>query len=358
MTTRSEVQVRTGADKVTELLFDKGTLFHLYIGRWTGNKKMTEQDLLLEGVDSNAIYLGHKKLLPYSAQHRLQNIEGQARIYLAGKSIPFLIANARFVSYHVLQEVIERLTRFKQEFEEAREYLCENYPTFKEQQLERLADQAHKRADQEVDKVPYEEKANKRRELNEWEAEQAKKNAMLYPTVEELRAKYVFSWRMFKVSAIEGMNQMSNVDADVLLQEQARIQEDFRAWVREASGLIHQELGEAAAQAKRLLEENGKLSARSLKPLFDAFETFQAVNFAGQSEFQGAIDQVRSRYLVRSGDGTTDYRLSAEVVNRSTDQLREMLGTISQLAVSETAAAAGVRSMRSGEFGRVIDWDA
>jgi hypothetical protein len=351
-----EVQYRrAGEDKVTELLFDKGTLFHLFIGRWTGNKKMNERDLLLEEVDKAAIYLGHKKLLPPEAQHRLQNIEGQARIYLANRSIPFLIANARFVSYHVLQDVLARLNAFKAQFEEAKVYLLQNYPRFKDEQLVRLAAQSRLRADQEIDKVPHDQRAAKRREMKEWEEEQAKLNASLYPSIDDLRSKYVFQWRMFKVSAVEGMEQMSAVQASTILEEQQRIQDDFRQWVREASGLIHQELGQAASQVKRLLEENGKLSARSLKPLFEAFDTFQAVNFAGTSEFQRMIDQVRSRYLVKGPDGSADYRLAAEVVNRGTDELRGMLNTLSELAIADTANQAGIRSVRGGDFGRVID---
>ena len=36
---------------ITRVLFDTGTLFHLYIGRWTANKKMNESDLLIDEVD-------------------------------------------------------------------------------------------------------------------------------------------------------------------------------------------------------------------------------------------------------------------------------------------------------------------
>lgn len=341
---------------LTRILFDKGTLFHLYIGRWTGNKKMHESDLLLDGeVDKNVFYIGHKKLMPPEAHERLQRIEGQARAVLSARSIPFPIGNARYVSYQVLSDVVQQLQRFRDQWDDAIDYLVSNYPRFMEEQLQRLDQQAHQLAEAELEKLKTELKPGKREKLREWEQEQRRLNRSLYPPVSELPNRFVFQWHMFKVSPLEGVEEMSTLDAESLSREQENLRQEMQRWVREASVVMHRELGEAAAQAKRLLDDNGKLNPRNLKPLFDAFETFQAVNFAGPSEFQRTIDQIRARYLQRTGAGETDWRLTAEVVNGSAAEMQGLLNSIATLAINEMAEQAGVRSVRAGEFGRLID---
>jgi hypothetical protein len=350
------IETRPGEERgLTNILFDTGTLFHLYIGRWTGNKKMTERDLLIEEVDKSAFYLGHKKLLPKKAQEQLQWIEGQSRSYLAARSIPFIFGNARFVSYHVLRDVIARLQQFKQDWNAAVADLTANYPQFKEEQLALLDRETHSIAEKELSKAaPYAYNA-KREEMTAWEEERRKLNRSLYPTVDELSGRFAFEWRMFKMSPLEGMERMNTLEAEALLEEQQRLKADMSQWVRQASVVMHKELGEAAANAKRLLEENGKLNPRSLRPLFDAFETFNAINFAGPSQFKDTIDSIRARYLQRSGGGETDWELTASTVNNSTEEMRSLLTTISSLAVQETAQAAGIRSVRAGDFGRIVD---
>lgn len=352
MPTPVEVRRESG---ITRVLFDTGTLFHLYIGRWTANKKMNENDLLIDEVDKSAFYIGHKKLLPREAQERLQFIEGQARTFLANRSVPFPIGDAKYVSYHALRGVLSRLQEYKEQWEVAVNDLIAGYPRFKEEQIERLAKQARAIADKEANKVAPYAYAAKVKELDGWVTQQEALNRSLYPDVSQLRSRYNFEWRMFKLSPLEGMEQMSTLDAETLVQEQNRVRQDLHKWVGEVSVMMHQQLGEAAAQAKRLLEENGKLNPKNLRPLFEAFETFSAVNFSGNSTFIDTINSIRSRFLQKTGTGETDWRLTAEQVNRSTEEVRSLLNAMSDLALSDTAKQAGIQSVKAGQFGRVID---
>lgn len=339
---------------LTRALFERGTLVHLYIGRWTGNKKMHESDLLLDVVDKSTMYIGHKKLLPKAAQERLQWLEGQARSFLSGRSVPFPIGGARFVYFKALPDVLDRLRNYRTQWDGAVDDLITNYPHFMEEQLQRLDQQAHALAEAELEKTATDKRAERRRVLKEWEDKQHEMNVANYPKVSELRFRFSFEWRMFRVGTME-KEQLRNLDADEIREERERIRADLSRWVSEATIQMHKELGEAAAQAKRLLEENGKLNPKNLKPLFDAFETFQSVNFAGESQFEGIIEQVRSRYLVRDGAGQNDFKLSAEVVNGSTEGMKELLGTISNLAQDESAREAGLHVVRTGEFNRLIE---
>ena len=106
---------------------------------------------------------------------------------------------------------------------------------------------------------------------------------------------------MFKVNPLEGSSEISGIEAEDLAQQQEIFQKDMANWVKEQSTKMHQILGEAALRAKELLEKQGKLNPKNLKPLFDAFEAFKAVDFAG-SGFQKAVSDIEKNYLMTASD--------------------------------------------------------
>jgi hypothetical protein len=344
-------------DGITHVLFDRGTLVHLYVGRWTGNKKLRETDLLIEDIDANAVHLGHKKLLPKEAGIHLQSLESQARMFLASRSIPFPIGSARFVYYRALPELLQRFRALREEWNQAVADLLSNYTALKEQQLQLLDDQSKKLMDQKLLAISdVTARARKRIELKEWMEEQRRLNKSMYLEVEELQRRFVFEWRMFKVSPLEGMEQMSSLEQQDLAEAQARIREDLQRWVREVSVEMHKALGNAAANAKRLLEQQGKLNPKNLKPLFDAFDSFKAINFTGAGDFQAVIDQIKGKYLVTDGAGSADYQATATHVNGSPEDLSALLAAVSNLAVDQVAEEAGIAAIRNaGEFSRFVD---
>ena len=354
MPTTQETIDATG---ITNVLFDRGTLVHLYVGRWTGNKKLRETDLLLTEVDSDAIYLGHKRLLPTGANAVLQSLETQARSFLASRSIPFPIGNARFVYYRTLTELLTRLRSIKADFDAAVVALLNNYSALKIQQLDLLDRQAHALVEEKLRAITDTDAcARKRVELNEWLEEQRRLNRSYYPSLSELGSKFVFEWHMFKVSPLEGVEQMSSLEQQDLLDAQRRIQEDLQRWVRDVSTEMHKSLGEAAANARRMLGENGKLNPKNLKPLFDAFDSFKAINFTGAGDVQVTLDQIRARYQATDQTGSTDYQTTANNVNGNPEELSQLLSTIANLAIDQVAEKAGVQAIRSvGEFRRFVE---
>ena len=123
------------SDNVLDVLFDTGTLVHLYIGRWTANKKLKPEDVLLDGkVDNNAIYLGHKRLMPKDALQPFVRLEGSARNFLSRNSIRFPVGNAFFVRNQVLPTVLEGLTSRKAEWVSSLSSFVENYDGEKRKQ--------------------------------------------------------------------------------------------------------------------------------------------------------------------------------------------------------------------------------
>src|SRR3954470_15466609 len=116
--------------ELTDILFDKGTLMDLYIGRWAALKKLQPKDMLLETslIDRDAYYLGHKKLLPKKATETLVQLEGKARTALADKSIEFPVGGGRFVYYKALPELLKTLKTLKEKWDVEVLQLVQEYP--------------------------------------------------------------------------------------------------------------------------------------------------------------------------------------------------------------------------------------
>ena len=345
--------------ELTNILFDKGTLMDLYIGRWAAIKKMQPTDMLMEKVDNDAVYLGHKKLLPKKAMEELVHLEGKARTALSKKSIDFPVGGGRFVYYKALPELLKTLDELKKQWDVEVEKLLADYPNLREQQLKVLEKQAEVWMNSDLDKSPDQAARSIRYNyLQSWLAKQKAENEQLYPSVEELKTKFHFDWRMFKVSALQGLEKMSTLDADELIAAQEKLRADLQKWVTEAATEMHKVLGQAAAQAVSLLDKQGKLNPKNLKPLWDAFETFKAIDFTGQSNFQETIEKVKKDFGVET-NGAVDYEKTADKLNYSDyakANLKELLSKMSTLAVDEVAAEAGKEAIsKVGEFSRFVE---
>lgn len=343
----------------TEVLFDKGTLMDLYIGKPTFQKKLRSNDVLLEkSINEDAFYLGHKKLLPKEAMARLVTLEGHARTALAGRSLEFPLSGARFVYFRALPELLVRLRALQTEWTTAVQELVNTYPALKTQQLQVLDKQSTDLMEAEVLKAPVDQQKEKRAELELWLEQQKLQHRNLYPPVTELPGMFHFSWRMFKISAMEGLEEMNTLQQEELLAAQQALKADLQSWVRTATADMHRSLGEAAAQAKSLLEKNGKLHPKNLRPLFEAFETFNAIDFTGSSDWRKQINDAREKYVYREADGSINFERTSEAIHGSTfatNEFKELLKSIGSLAVQQVADEAGKAAISKGAFRRFVE---
>lgn len=338
---------------LSDQLFSRGALMGVHIGRWGAMKKMNPEDMLLRDVDPGTLYLGHKKLLPKKAMEKFIEIEGKARRTLADHSIEFPIANARFVTYAAMPTIVSELEQLKQEWETELNSLYESYPAFRDEQLSLLEKQAQVFIAEERKKIPIGDKdfEEKTKQLDTWLDAQKVANRHAYPSKDDLRKKFSFTWRMFRISAMDGVNEL---DAQEVIRAQERLKADLQEWVRAAASSIHQTLGEAAQNAKELLEKNGKLTPRNLKPLFEAFENFVAVDFTGKSTFRETIEEIKSKFLIKYPDGEYDLTATSTSISDSKTQFESLLKSVSELSLGDIATKAGADSLRT-EFGRNID---
>lgn len=341
---------------ITDLIFNEGTLFDIDIGRWAAVKKLTAREVLLEDLDAKAVHLGHKRLLPKEAMVDLIRLEGKARSLLDTHSLQFPIAGARFVYLRTLHTLIEGLMEIRQRYFTAVAQLVEEYPTHKAHQLERLNKMAEDRYTVELTKFRgMSNYDSKKTELDQWLANEKQANEDKYPDVSSLRSRFRFDWHIFRISQFTGDG--TTLSAEEINEAQVKLKSELNNWVRTAVVSMHKALGEAALQAKELMEKHGKLNPRNLRPLFDAFETFKSIDFTGSSDMQGVIDQVRARFGVVK-EGEVNYEATAEYINSggSQGEFTELLNSMSQLAVEDAAQKAGLSAIRrAGRFARVIE---
>lgn len=332
----------------------------LYIGKPTFQKKLRSNDVLLEGtVNEDAFYLGHKKLLPKEAMSRLVTLEGHARTALAGRSLEFPLSGARFVYFRALPDLLVRLRALQVEWRAAVQELVATYPSLKAKQLEALDKQSLDLMEAELLKLTAEQKKTRQPELLDWLEQQKIQHRKLYPSVDELPSMFHFSWRMFKVSAMEGLEEMNSLQQDELLAARDALKADLQSWVKTATADMHQALGEAAAQARNLLEKQGKLNPKNLRPLFEAFETFNAIDFTGSSDWRKQVDSARERFIKRDADGSINFELTSEAINGTnfaTTEFKSLLSSIGSLATQQVAEEAGrVAISRVGAFRRFVE---
>lgn len=341
--------------EILQVVFKKGVLFDITIGRWSALHQMKTNDLLLEKLNRKVIYPGHKKLLPEEASFPIVHLEGKIRSFVRRNATDFPISGAVFVTFKALPKMLKGLKKLKAEYEEAAANLCESFESLKSKQVDVLDTEARKIA---VQNGLYEPTtpASDRETLKKWLKDQHAQHLGLYPEQKDLPAKYYISWRMFRVNPLDetAATMMKEEDAEFLVKQQEQLKQDLEMWVKDKAAEMHKKLGEAAKQAQQLLAENGKLNPKNLKPLFAAFEEFEAIDFAG-SDFEKAIEDVKKKYLVAAADGEPDFKTTAEAVNASTAEFEGLLATFSELAVEEVAKKAGAVALANSEFKRVVE---
>ena len=99
-------------DQVSDIInvvFKKGVLFDITIGRWSALHQMKTDDLLLAKLNRRIIYPGHKKLLPDDAAQPIVALEGKIRTWVRKKSMNFPISGAVFVNFKALPGMLKAL---------------------------------------------------------------------------------------------------------------------------------------------------------------------------------------------------------------------------------------------------------
>lgn len=341
---------------ITKALWDCGVLMGVHVNRPTFHVRNRPSDLLIDDMNKNVMDPGFKKMIAPDALKKLATLESKARTCLTSRSVPFKVfLEGRFVYSTALPKILKELESLREEFNAETEAFVVAYPRLKDEALTLLDAEAQKLVNNVLKNLGGESLDQKRLELDEWFVGQCEYNRTLYKRWEEgdMHRHFLMDWSIGHVT-MEGMENM-NLDSATLAQMQSTYKKDVQNWVREATVSMHQVLGEKAVHIKEMLEKQGKLNPKNLKPFFEALEAFKDLDFTNSSGFRKSVEEIQARFgVVKNGE--LDMELTAAAVTGSQAQFTAMLNTVSALASSDVAEQAGLQALASsGQFNRVID---
>ena len=338
-------------ETLTQALYEKGTLIAVRVSRWTGQKKITKKDLLLDDtLNDHVIYPGHMKLLPPEAGDDVSDIEYKARKLLAAVSVPFLgFDGIRYVKLDVLPGVLKELPELREKFDASVESLIKMYPDLKKKQLDQIDKQLSAIALEALKKAKPENYAARELEVKTWHDKAYAFYESCYPDDAKLKKSFQFSWRAFQLVPNQAALDVVGAESSGALDS------DLQEWMKTTAAETHMALGDAVANAKELLASKTTLPPRSLKPLYEALQQFVAQDLTESSPYKEAIQNLLKQF--HAGKDGPNYEAMSKSL--SLDSVRytfnESLASLSPLALQSTAEQAGKDALMKAEaFSRLV----
>ena len=122
-----------------ENLFEKGCLIQLSVRKWGGIKKI-DKNWLSQMVESSEWMNATKKLVDPESLKPICKVGNTARAYLNKISLPFPLQGMVFIPKEMIARVDERLTEFKQEFNQTVSIFIDDYDNLRETAMIYLGD--------------------------------------------------------------------------------------------------------------------------------------------------------------------------------------------------------------------------
>lgn len=244
-----------------ENLFEKGCLVQLTVRKWGGIKKI-DKNRLAQMVESPEWMNASKKLVDPESLKPICKVGNAARTYLNTISLPFPLQGMVFVPKDMISQVDEKLSEFKQEFNETVDEFVEGYDSLRETAMIYLADLFN-----EVD----------------------------YPV--NIRDKFSISWRFIILDVPNGKSGILSPEV------YEREKEKFIRTMDEARELAIQSLREEfSSMVERITDRftqnvDGKpkiFKNATVESFYEYFETFRQRNIFNDNELAQLVDRAQA----------------------------------------------------------------
>jgi len=269
-------------------IFDKGALFNLTIGTWSGRKMLSDEDMRRMGQDPDAlpadiVNYGRKLLVPKSELQKITTVELKARNHLRKYSVPFGATSARFVPITKLASIEAQLIAWREEFFEAVDSFVKRFGDMRQ-----AVQDAH---------PEFYDRCLK----NHYPGNPAK-----------LREKFRFDWATFKMSPFDiqetDYNELiveDKVRQEMLAERRKMAKEQAGKFMEEYVGTLRKgvvdfcELMTARVQGKPYGEEDKskKLTGRTIGTFRKAIQKFKDMNIWGDDDIDKMLTKFRDDYL-------------------------------------------------------------
>ena len=258
-------------------LYKLGMLFVVKCSYWVcrAGNDADELDLTPDRIDARAIAsFGSKDLLdPAKTRKKFQQIEKKARHMLEKHSRPFAAANAHFVPWSHVQDVIEQLEILKVEFDAAVKQFTEEYPALRA----------------------------------EWQGLHPEIPAACYPLSMALPQKFSLSWHGFKVTGAPELTPVEDIEMELeerrARDEQVELMEaNLR---RECQEFVEQYvLGfrrEVAEFCDQVIVAKGQVHGKTLSTIRGRIDRFHAMNIFDDSDTAAILTQLKQQIAGLTG---------------------------------------------------------
>lgn len=302
-------QNASDVDAMAKSLLGQGVMLSSTVRYWRAAKMLKPADLGLpeNGVNSDLVSLGHKKLVLKERLKELGRVESRVNAIMNSAGFSFMNI-ARFIPNEIIGELQVELNGLRSEFAAAKKEFIDNYDAI----------QAEAR-------VEWEAEADKFREKGQPDVADRllASIASAYPKKSELDRFFEFSVHCVSITApnfvetdLEGMaNKAKDVQA-VLLARNALVSEARQDVARQMAGF-----GAECAQQLRqrfadLLDEvhstlgtaktRGGISQKTLNRLHDFYDSFKKLNFSNDTAFEGVLEGFRKAWLTHDAEHYRD----------------------------------------------------
>ncbi len=131
----------TNIDNNSADIFNRGCLVKLETSCWTGRAKIPSR-ILLDGSSHASVdprFIGaHKRLVDGETLREVERIRGEARAWLASRSLPFPVDGVVFVPTAEINRIDDKLGEFAKRFEAAADAFAADFAALREAARENL----------------------------------------------------------------------------------------------------------------------------------------------------------------------------------------------------------------------------
>lgn len=324
----------TTQNTLLDALTCRGVLLSVSIRFWRARKKLNPEDLGLkqDQVNDRLISLGHKRLLPRDALHRLALIEGRAHAHVENSTFPFLGGIAHYVPNTKLEDVLGTLHDLQAEFDLCRRDFLADYERLREEALSDWSDAAVS--------LPV----DRERLL-----------AVIrdaFPDRNQVERRFAFDIRTFQIAMpdsvptaelIELGTQREVIEARQQAVRDARqeIDASCREFITDCVATMREQTAKLCGDMLETINTTGNVHQKTLNRLVKFIDQFKELNFANDTEMAQQLETVRTEFLTRTAQEYRDSRHARRQLVNGLSALRQKAGEMTHADATHLVESFG-----------------
>jgi hypothetical protein len=272
-------------------LFKDGILVQVHVRFWSGQCRLTPQDLgISPNQVSSAFRLGSLYLVKEEHIREFRVRDGRARRVVDENGFSFPIGKSRFVPKARLDQVVEQLEAHRDQILTLRDELLAKYEERKAEMLPVYREAARVAFNNLEDSSTEFSIEGREDQLEEFTQNFIARIEKAYPSESVLRGKFDISWTVFEVTPPSDKVQYASEKWKEAISEQMEtfVGDSVRALRSEALEVVNR-VHEALA--------GGKVHGKTLNSLGDFIKKFRELNFVGDQTVEDQLESLRKEVL-------------------------------------------------------------